>query len=683
MNLRRASPWGRPFLLCLLISVMLPGGAGAQKPFFAISDINRVLDVSDPAPTIDGSALLYTLTANNRARDTRSSDLWRVDLAGGSPRQLTRTPDASEWMPLAVPGGKRIAFLSDRGKDGVAQLWTMDMRGGGARRVTNMPGGIEDYDLSPDGRRAVVVATNAAPPSDDKPQPPIVIDRYRFKEDGRGRLGDERRHLFIVDLSGKGTPRQITGGAFDDAAPSWSPDGSMIAFASMREPDADRTLNWDVYLVPVDGNAKPRRMGDFSGGDSDPGWEAGRPRWSPDGKRLMWLRGGESKWIYYTPFEPVIADVATGAVTTLPKLDRWVYQPRWSPDGKSILALIEEDRSTWLARIDIATGARTWLSEGPRFAFDHAVMRDGTSVLLDGDAARPYELRTVGPSGRALTSHNRWLGGVALSAMRDVEAKGAAAVGGLLMLPPGIAPGERPPAPLPLIIRLHGGPVYQFSREFMGDWQAMAARGYAVVGVNPRGSSGKGFDFSRAIHADWGEDDVADVRAMIDHLVATGIADPKRIGVGGWSYGGILTNYMIAREPRIAAAVSGAGMGNFLSGYGTDQYAAEYELELGAPWAAREVWEKLSYPFFEAGKISAPTLFLCAEADDNVPCLGGEQMYQALASRRVPSRLVIYPGETHSLAVPSYVEDRLTRTIDWYDRYLGASAPVSAPAPRP
>jgi dipeptidyl aminopeptidase/acylaminoacyl peptidase len=236
----------------------------------------------------------------------------------------------------------------------------------------------------------------------------------------------------------------------------------------------------------------------------------------------------------------------------------------------------------------------------------------------------------------------------------------------MLVLPPDHKSGDKHP----LIVKVHGGPVYQFSHEFMFEWQALAAKGYAVLAVNPRGSSGRGFDFAKAIYADWGNKDVADVSAGIDAVIKLGVIDAGRIGVGGWSYGGILTNYMIASDKRIKAAVSGAGMSHFIGGYGVDQYARDYEFELGTPWDKPEVWKRVSYPFFKVKTITAATLFLCSQEDTNVPCIGGEQMYQALRSRGVPTRLVVYPGETHSLSTPSHVQDRIQRSLDWYDEHL-------------
>jgi dipeptidyl aminopeptidase/acylaminoacyl peptidase len=206
----------------------------------------------------------------------------------------------------------------------------------------------------------------------------------------------------------------------------------------------------------------------------------------------------------------------------------------------------------------------------------------------------------------------------------------------------------------------------------MPDWQVYAANGYAVLAVNPRGSSGRGFDFSKAIYADWGNLDVRDVLAAVDHVVAMGIADPQRLGVGGWSYGAILTNAVIASDTRFKAAISGAGASNMYGMYGHDQYIREYELELGTPWGNREQYDRASFPFLHSDRITTATMFQCAGDDANVPCLGAEQMYQALRSRNVPTRLVVYPGEGHGLTVPSYLRDRMARNLAWYDQYLKA-----------
>jgi len=199
------------------------------------------------------------------------------------------------------------------------------------------------------------------------------------------------------------------------------------------------------------------------------------------------------------------------------------------------------------------------------------------------------------------------------------------------------------------------------------------------VAVNYRGSSGRGSAYQKAIFADWGDKEVVDLLAAMDYVQGIGLADPDRLGIGGWSYGGILTNYTIATDGRFKAAISGAGSSNQISMYGTDMYINQYENELGAPWKSQDLWLKLSYPFFHADTIHTPTMFVGGEKDFNVPLLGSEQMYQALRSLGVETKLVIYPGQFHGITTPSYKRDRLERYLDWYGRFLLMPASTTSP----
>jgi dipeptidyl aminopeptidase/acylaminoacyl peptidase len=248
-----------------------------------------------------------------------------------------------------------------------------------------------------------------------------------------------------------------------------------------------------------------------------------------------------------------------------------------------------------------------------------------------------------------------------------------------LTSPRGAEAGQR----LPTLLRIHGGPVGQYSTAFNEEWQMLAAHGYAVVAANPRGSSGYGEAFSKAIWSDWGNKDFEDVMAAVDAAVERGVADPDRLGVGGWSYGGILTNYVITRTDRFRGAISGASEVNYLSNYGTDHYQYEWEAELGLPWENTEHWIRLS-PFFRVVNVVTPTLILCGEQDQNVPLLNSEQLYQALRRLGRETELVIYPGQTHGIAVPSYQVDRYERYLGWYDRWVkGVTAADSDAEERP
>lgn len=635
-----------------------------QSPLqpFTVDDLLRVEELSEPVFTPDSERIVYVVERLGEG-DSRQSDLWSVSWTGGDARPLTSTPTHSEHSPQFSVDGLVLAWLSDAGADETDQIW-LQRQGSEARQASRVPGGVGGFSLSPDGGSAIVVAEVGAHVG-SAAAPPIVVTRFSFKEDGRDWIDDRRQQLFRVDLA-SGEARQITSGDYDNASPSWSPDGRSIAFVSRRCAEPDRHYCADVYVMPAEGGA-PRRISPSDNGDADPDFEAGGPQWSPDSRQLVWVEAGDETLTWYTPFQLVTADVETGAIARPARIDRWFYSPQWSADGSHILSLIEQDRDTWLARIDPASGAIDYLTQGSRFAYGFAVAANGRIVALDGTSDSPTALRTLEAAPRTLSPQNGWIAARALGETRDISfMSGDIEVHGMMLLPPGHQDGERHP----LIVRLHGGPVYQYSHEFMADWQVYAANGYAVLAVNPRGSSGRGQAFAQAQMANWGSVDVADISAGISHAIELGIADPGAIGVGGWSYGGILTNYMIASDPRIRAAASGAGMANFLGAYGTDQYARDYEFELGTPWDNAERWMALSYPFFHPESITAPTLYLCAARDNNVPCIGSEQMYQLLRSRGVPSTLVVYPEENHSLTVPSYIRDRMQRQLDWYDRYL-------------
>jgi dipeptidyl aminopeptidase/acylaminoacyl peptidase len=333
-------------------------------------------------------------------------------------------------------------------------------------------------------------------------------------------------------------------------------------------------------------------------------------------------------------------------------------------------AMLEDDRNQHLARIDAASGRIERLLEGRRETTAFDVGAKNRIVVLEATVHAPEEVYALERRAlRPLTRHNEeWLANVQLGAMEEISfpSRDGTEIHGFVVKPPDFVEGGR----YPTILWIHGGPVSQFANAFTLNWQIYASNGYVVVGANPRGSSGRGEAFSTAIYAEWGVKDSEDVLAAVDHVVQRGIADPQRLGVGGWSYGGILTNQVIARDGRFKAAASGASIANALAGYGTDMYIREYEHELGTPWRNLDVWLRNSYPFLHADRIKTPTLFLCGERDFNVPLLNSEQMYQALKSLGVDTQLIIYPDQFHGLRRPSYLKDRMQRYLDWYGKYL-------------
>ncbi|MDO8834618.1 MAG: alpha/beta fold hydrolase, partial [Vicinamibacterales bacterium] len=315
-------------------------------------------------------------------------------------------------------------------------------------------------------------------------------------------------------------------------------------------------------------------------------------------------------------------------------------------------------------------GAVEKLTTGRRTVSNLTVGKDGVVTLLAGTATEPAEVHALDRGAlRKLTAVNDTLfAGLQLATTEDFtsRSKDGTEVHSLLVKPADFKTGTK----YPLLLIIHGGPNGQDQHAFSFDRELFAAQGYVVLAVNYRGSSGRGAAFQKAIFGDWGNKEVVDLLGAVDAAVAAGIADPDRLGLGGWSYGGILTDYTTATDQRFKAAVSGAGSALQLSMYGSDQYITQYEHEIGLPWKSRDLWLKISYPFFQADRITTPTLYLGGEKDFNVPIIGSEQMYQALKSLGIDTQLVVYPGQFHGLTIPSYQRDRLERYLAWFNKYL-------------
>jgi dipeptidyl aminopeptidase/acylaminoacyl peptidase len=652
--------------LALFAVLVLPSVA-VGRPMVP-ADLNALVEVSDPRVSPDGNDIAYVVTTTDVAADRTESHIWLAHWNGAPAVRLTGRPGESESHPRFTADGKYLAFLSSRtDAHEHDQIFLLPRAGGEAEKLTDMQAGVDDFSFAPDSTHVALIATDADPADGAKVPLPIVIDRYRFKEDVTGYLTERRHRLYLLSLADR-KPVRLTTGAFDEYFPVFSPDSQSIAFVSNRQPDPDRSYNYALFLVPARAGATVRGLTTFPGANNDPYWET-PPAFSPDGKKIAYLQGGPIKLMEYGVHQLAIVPTEGGApLLPLAKLDRNVTQPAWSADGGKISVLAEDDGAVRLISFDVATSTPVAMSpaRGVVEAFDQAA---GHMVVLVTTPQHPAEIYAQeGTALRPLTHHNdALLAGLdlATTARIDFPSRDGTRIHGFLVTPPGAAVPKRP-----TILRIHGGPQLQFELAFRPDWQILAGHGYQVVAANPRGSTGRGEAFASAIYADWGNKDAQDVLAAVDYVVTQNLADPARLGVGGWSYGGMLTDYVIAQDKRFRVAIAGASIGDIIAGYGTDEYVRDYETELGHPWDNLATWEKISFPFLHNDRIVTPTLFLCGDKDFNVPLQNSEQMYQGLRSRGVPTELVIYPGEYHDIKRPSFLVDRLTRYLAWYDRYL-------------
>jgi dipeptidyl aminopeptidase/acylaminoacyl peptidase len=648
-------------------------------------DLAAIRDVDDPQLSPDGNSVVYVVKTTDLEKDKQPTNLWMVRWDGSDNRALTFGLE-KQSHPRWSPDGKWIAFISSRTDENENdQLWIMSSSGGEAERLTEVKGNVDGFAWAPDSKRLVLTIRDPDPrdpagkEKEKKTVPPLVIDRFQFKQDMDGYLVDRYAHLHLLDRETRKL-EQLTSGKHDNGLAAWSPDGKEIAFVTKRGDDPDRTDNWDIYVIGASAGAKERQLTTSPEADLDPNWSS-PPAWSPDGKTIAYIHGGDPKKIAYAVHSLAIIPAAGGEARVLtPTLDRNVEQPVWSADGKSIFAVLEDDGAEKLARFPVASGAPEIIAPERSKVTAFSTSANGRTVVRSSTPHRPYEIFAVEGNGlRGLTKQNDPLmAQLRLGAVEETKFKSAdgTEVRGLLVRPVNETAGKKSPA----ILRPHGGPQSQYANEFNFEAQLLAANGYAVILPNPRGSTGRGEQFAMGIYANWGGPDVEDYLASVDDAIARGIADPDRLGVGGWSYGGMATNYLIASTTRFKAATSGASIGNVLAGYGTDQYIRDYEHELGAPWKNLDAWMRVSKPFFNADKIKTPTLFLVGEKDFNVPLLATEQMYQALRSLNVPTQLVIYPGQFHGIRKPSYLIDRQKRYLEWYAKWLALPpAPQAKP----
>ena len=645
-----------------------------SKERITLNDLNQLKDISSIDVSHSANLMVYSVSSVDEKKDRYRNDIWLLDLNKNKEKILLK---GNHWVGKTSfsPDDILLGYLAPgRGKYAdYQQIWTINTKNLVKRQITRLKANINDFEWSPDGKKMVLVAKSKA--SDEKTKKtsiktpePIVIDRYHFKQDGNDFLGDERQHLYLLDINSR-TTKQLTKGNSNEFLPSWSPDNKKIAYVT-KTGDMDRTDNYDIYVLEIDSIEDPIQLTTAPGSDS----ANSRPQWSPDGKKIAYLYGDDSALLWYALTELAVIELDTKINSILTKeLDLNTASPQWSDDGQNIYFIIEDNMKSQLAKYSLKDQTISRITPPNYYISGWAknyVVRNGKIGLILSNTNSPDEVFFYDEGNLSQQSHHN---SELLSSKKILETETISFLAtdgeelfGMMIKPDNFDPSKK----YPLIIRMHGGPVSQYGLYFSYDWQLFAASDYVVMAINPRGSSGRGLDFQKVIFADWGNVDADDISELADYAISLGYIDENKLGLGGWSYGGMLTNYVIAKDKRFKAATSGAGIANILSGFGDDQYIREYIAEMGTPWDNTETWLRVSHPFLNANKIVTPTLFLVGEKDYNVPLIGSEQMYQALKHLNIPTELVVYPGEHHSFSTPSYNKDVLERYLAWYKKYL-------------
>ena len=665
-------PRVRSLLLFLVMAV--PGALNAATPrAVTLDDTSRVQSPSDPKLSPDGRWVAYEV----------EDRIYVASAHDGGPRAVTAEgTKASD--PRWSRDGHSLFFLSDRGEK-KWQVWKLPVDTfGEAELLTAVERGVDKLNLSPDQSRLLLsVQGNAEKQPDDsakappgeKPKPnPWVITRLQMKQDAEdGYLTSERAdHLYVYDMASKNL-RQITSGELSESAAAWSPDGTRVVFVSNREKEPDATYRTDLWVVDAGNKDKGKTLQRLT----DDEWMKDSPVFSPDGKIIAYIAAEDG---VYALQQIAVIPASGGSPRILTQgLERWINSFRFSPDSEWIYFLYDNHGGTHLARVRVRDGKLERLLEGERNITALDVAANGTVAARIENLNDPPEIYslTSGKLKRLSALNDALMGEIAVGSKEKVEFKSpdGTAVEAFVTKPPGFDATRR----YPTILNIHGGPVSQFTYGFDAEFQYLAASGYVIVQPNPRGSTGRDQAFIRAIYRTWGMKDYEDDIAAVDHVIKLGIADPERLAVTGYSYGGYMTNTVITRTTRFKAAVSGAGHSLIMANYGHDIYQKWYNWELGAPWENPELYARLS-PLLQVTKVETPTLFMGGRDDWNVPVLNAELFYQALRKRGIETKLVVYPGFHHTDWSEESDKDYLLRLREWFDHYLHVG-PVQAAAP--
>ncbi len=668
---------------------------GVDQTEFTIEAFLEVPILHSARLSPDGERVAYLRSFVAVEDEKRHRQIWIVDSAGASPRRISWGEDHPSGLAWSPSGG--LSFISSRG--GIPQVWLNPLDGSEPRAVTDLEQGVGAYWWSPDGSRLAVLASEEE--DDETGEDGSEGDGDAEDADhGDWTVFDRLEHpeefpqLWIVTVTEEGPgaeePRRLTSPPVNAQHAAWSPDGRTIALT--YNPRFSGLVDEDQRVALVD--VASGEMTTITPEDR----HGSRAAFSPDGARLAYFVDREADYrAYLNAKDLVVRELASGEERVLTASNRLSMDggnstpglaPVWSDDGAWLYLEVADGTSLDLYRVGVADGATQRITELAGNLRSFSIVGDRLAYI-ESELHRPGSLwlrPLVGGSSTKLDSTDDAVAGFGLSVPSKLALPGAdgLTVEGFLFLPPG---GETAGG-LPTIIEMHGGPYSRYGNAWSGryPWHVLAGNGFAVFIANPRGGTGYGIDFRRGVFRNFGTDDFRDLMAAVDALVERGTADPDRLGFTGYSYGGLMTNVVISRTDRFAAAVSIAGMFNFVSGMGQSNPQLLIDSYL-QPWAGdlELLWQHS--PASRANKITTPTLIMHGEEDHPVDPRQSVEMFSYLQLNGVPSRLVLYPREGHGINEPVHMVDYQTRELEWFRHYLmgdeeaaGAEEPVPVEA---
>jgi dipeptidyl aminopeptidase/acylaminoacyl peptidase len=645
-------------LFFLLAFTALSCAIAQEKKPLKVEDIFSFKGVSDAQISPCGKWVLFVVSEADFEENGYNTDIWMVSASGGEPFKLTAGPKRDSF-PRWSPDGKLIAFLSDREEK--TQIWLINPRGGEAWRLTDSKTGVNTFVWAPDGKKIAYTAVDPLSEEEEKNKkekndPIVVEEEYKMSR------------LWIIDIETK-KAEKLTKRDFYVEDFSWSPDGKEIAFSHKPTPRIPDSFNSDIMVISVE-DGKTRDLVKQKGPEMD-------PKWSPDGKTIAFAsQNGSTDWFVNSYL--CLVPAAGGEAFNISKgFDEQIRYYQWSAQGDFLYFLAGEGVNYHIYKISVEGGKPEKISDKEGVWSGVSLSTDGSMMAFTWeDPLYPDDVYVSSAENFApkkLTTINPQTEDFSLGLTETVQWKSVDGweMEGLLIKPVGYEEGKK----YPLLVVIHGGPAGVFVKSFAirrGAFpvQTFTNQGYAVFMPNPRGSGNYGDKFRAANVRDWGGKDYQDIMTGVDFLIEKGIADPEKMGVMGWSYGGFMTSWVITQTDRFKAACVGAGVTNLYSFFGeTDIPEFMWSYYKAPPWKDIKVYQDHS-AMFQIDNAKTPTLILHGKNDMRVPLPQGEELFRALKMKEVPVKFVVYPRQPHGLREPKLQKDAMNRTLEWFDKWV-------------